>query len=334
MKRRSLKDDTRAAVYVEFLVVFMPMFTLFLGMIQVALIFAADNLVQHAADAAGRSAIVVLPDDPARYGGPDEAPKNQISWDDNDSDSSSGSTIAGMDFGGTFSFRGDSRLNTIRWAAWKPLLAIAPTPQQAIDSRGSDSVREAIGEAGLRLVGGLAYNITAVSVTFPSGPGAEDAQISGTQSFSYSRDSPSELTTRVTYLFNCAVPLAAQLMCDAPFNLRRQSEQGYHELGGAMYPIMGEGSGFLGMLANLLQSCFHILRAESTMLYQGAEYQYASEQGAESDASSSGGSGGGGSGGGSESCVDSTPALEYCSMSDCSCGLTAPSAELGLKLCL
>jgi len=287
MRRWSLASDTRAAVYVEFLVVFMPVFTLWLGMTQIGLIFAADVAVQHAADAAARSAIVVLPDDPARYGGPEESPKNQINWSDDGeegrSDPSGLAGILGASFANILPSKGDARLNVIRTAAYKPLIAMSPTPSQVIDSRGSDSVRDAIGAAHWRFAMGLAYNLTAVAVTFPTAPGAEGAQIDGTQTFAYSRGSGMQVTARVTYLFNCSVPFAAQIMCDAPMNLRRQSEEGYHELGGAMYPLFGEGGGAAGMLTGLLQSCFHILRRESTLLYQGAEYQYASEQGGSSD---------------------------------------------------
>ena len=288
MRRRSLKSDTRAAVYVEFLVVFMPVFTLWLGMTQIGMLFAGDVIVQHAADAAARSAIVVLPDDPARYGGPEESPKNTIDWSDSgSSEDSDPSGLAGI-LGGlrdAVPMTGDARLNTIRRAAYKPLLGISPTPSQIGNLDSSQNVRSAVGGAPTRLVTGIVYNLAAVSVTFPSAPGASGVQVDGIQTFPYTRDAARterSLTTRVTYMFHCSVPFAAELMCDTPMGLGRQSSEGFHELSGAMVPVIG-GGGVLGLLSGLLGSRYRILRRESTLLYQGAEYLYASEQGGSSD---------------------------------------------------
>jgi hypothetical protein len=65
---------TRGAVYVEFLVAFLPVLVFFMSLVQLADLQAASVVVQHAAFMATRAAIVVLPDDPAHYGG---APVNQ-----------------------------------------------------------------------------------------------------------------------------------------------------------------------------------------------------------------------------------------------------------------
>jgi Flp pilus assembly protein TadG len=64
-----LRQDQRGVVYVEFLLAFMPLFIFFLGMIQLALVYSAKLVVDHAAYRAVRSAIVVLDDDPAYYNG-------------------------------------------------------------------------------------------------------------------------------------------------------------------------------------------------------------------------------------------------------------------------
>lgn len=290
MRRRSLRKDTRAAVYVEFLVVFMPVFTLWLGMTQIGMMYGADVIVQHAADAAVRSAVVVIPDDPARYRGPEETPKNQINWSDESGDSGTPTSIGGFEIGGALSFTGDPRLNTIRWAAYKPLLGIAPQPSH-LGRGGAESVRAAIGDAQWRFLSGLVYNMTALSVTFPTAEGAGDVQVSGVQNFPGTPPPvrPVPITARVTYLYNCAVPFAAQLMCDSPLNISRQSPDGHHELQGAMFPIFGEGRGLFTAVASLTGACFQVLRAESTLIYQAAGYQYASEQGAEADTASGGG---------------------------------------------
>ncbi len=62
-----LNKDTRGAVYVEFLIAFMPIFTMFLGLIQLADLHQANIIVNHSAMMAVRSAVVILHDDPAYY---------------------------------------------------------------------------------------------------------------------------------------------------------------------------------------------------------------------------------------------------------------------------
>jgi hypothetical protein len=64
---RALKRDVRGAVYVEFLVVFLPLLTLFLSLVQLAFVEIANLVTKHAAVGAVRAAIVVLPDNPQSY---------------------------------------------------------------------------------------------------------------------------------------------------------------------------------------------------------------------------------------------------------------------------
>jgi hypothetical protein len=66
---RELRHDTKGAVYVEFLIAFLPLFVFFLSLCQLAYVQAAHVVVQHAAVMATRGAAVVLPDDPAFYDG-------------------------------------------------------------------------------------------------------------------------------------------------------------------------------------------------------------------------------------------------------------------------
>jgi hypothetical protein len=63
---------TRGAVYVEFLIAFMPLFVFFMALAQLAYVEVANIVVKHAAVTAARAAIVVLPDDPAEYEGEEE----------------------------------------------------------------------------------------------------------------------------------------------------------------------------------------------------------------------------------------------------------------------
>lgn len=61
--------DERGVAYVEFLLAFMPILTLFLGLVQILAVAHARVVVKHAAQRAARSAAVVLDDDPSFYGG-------------------------------------------------------------------------------------------------------------------------------------------------------------------------------------------------------------------------------------------------------------------------
>lgn len=65
-----LRDDTRGAVYVEFLIAFMPVFVFFLCLLQLALLFSAKLLVEHAATEGARAAAVVFGDEAGPYGEP------------------------------------------------------------------------------------------------------------------------------------------------------------------------------------------------------------------------------------------------------------------------
>jgi len=89
---------TEGAVYVEFLIAFMPLFVFFMSLVQLAYVSAAAIVVQHAAVMAVRAAIVVLPDDPVHY------------------DGVSVNSVTGK------------RLDDIRRAAKVPLRAVVPSP--------------------------------------------------------------------------------------------------------------------------------------------------------------------------------------------------------------
>lgn len=67
-----LIGDVRGAVYVEFLIAFLPVYVFFLCLIQLTILFSSRLVVEHAALNAARAAAVVIGDDPAEYSG--EAP--------------------------------------------------------------------------------------------------------------------------------------------------------------------------------------------------------------------------------------------------------------------
>ena len=65
---RSIKSDRRGAVYVEFLIAFLPIFIFFECLAQLADMYGAKLIVEHAAYRAARAASVVFGDDCERYG--------------------------------------------------------------------------------------------------------------------------------------------------------------------------------------------------------------------------------------------------------------------------
>jgi Flp pilus assembly protein TadG len=67
--RRALPGDCRGAIIVEQLIVFLPVLFFVLVTGQVIEICTGAILLRHAAFCAARAAVVVLPDDPRRYGG-------------------------------------------------------------------------------------------------------------------------------------------------------------------------------------------------------------------------------------------------------------------------
>jgi hypothetical protein len=71
-----LAGDTRGAVYVEFLIAFMPVLVFFLCILQLALLFTVKIYSDHAAVQGARSAAVVFGDERKTY---NNEPENQLS---------------------------------------------------------------------------------------------------------------------------------------------------------------------------------------------------------------------------------------------------------------
>ncbi len=209
-----LLEDRRGAAYVEFLLAFIPLFIMFLGMVQMALMYAGDLVVQHSATTAARAAAVVIDDDPRYYGGAERMTVSSPGVTSTEDALGALLSIFGGGGGGGGSGIGVSpggpRMDAIRRAASIPLMAISPSMDQLIDS---DSVKTAIGSPEGRAATGLAiYNDSAMAVTFPERPGATD----------YRTDfgAGDQLVTRVTYLFHCGVPVVNRMMCESYPSLR------------------------------------------------------------------------------------------------------------------
>jgi hypothetical protein len=66
--RLGLRDDASGAVYLEFLIAFMPFFIFFLCLWQLSILFYAKLVVDHAAFAAARAAAVVVAECPLTVG--------------------------------------------------------------------------------------------------------------------------------------------------------------------------------------------------------------------------------------------------------------------------
>ena len=301
--QRTVGEHEKGAAYVEFLIAFIPLFVMFMGMVQMALMYAGDLVVQHAASRATRAAVVVLDDDPARYDGARRRNVLRVGVSSAEDGISAILRLfgAGGSVGiGTFTRTGGPRYQAIRQAASMPLMAISPSVQQ-LTGMESESVLQAIDSPESRAaVGALAYNNAAMGVTFPRSPGATSYQ------WYWPRTPGTRVTTRVTYLFHCGVPLANRLMCETYPNLRlgpgaaivegivsdlRSGELG---LGDAMEriaradaarrrherdePALEElesaGGSDLMYLTWATGARFKVLRGEATMPLQYAEYEY------------------------------------------------------------
>lgn len=215
--RQSIGEDQGGAAYVEFLIAFIPLFVMFMGMVQMALMYAGDLVVQHSASRAARAAVVVLDDDPQYYDGASRRTVRTFGASSAEDglgailDLFGGGGAPGM---GTVSRNGGPRYSAIQQAASLPLVAISPSFDQLMGGE-RESVRTAIGSPESRAAtGALAYNNAAMGLTFPRTPGSTDYRSSWDASHG------EQVTARVTYLFHCGVPLANRLMCETYPSLR------------------------------------------------------------------------------------------------------------------
>jgi hypothetical protein len=224
-----LARDTRGAAYVEFLISFIPVFLMFLGMVQMGLMFVAGLAVQRAASTAARAAIVVLDDDPQHYG--NEA-RMQIGGGSGGGGSAESGVVGflglGGDSGGTSSFGSSSsssaRLSAIRSAASIPLFAVAPPPSALLQPSSVMAAignhRTATGMPPSRAAAAILWNMGGLEVRLVDGPASGTDQTSFTAAPLHEDNAvPTPVRVRVTYLFHCGVPLANRLMCHDPLAL-------------------------------------------------------------------------------------------------------------------
>lgn len=215
---RARRDrSTGGAVYVEFLLSFIPLFFLFLGMVQMGLLYACDLAVRHAAVVAARAAMVVMDDDPERY---DDDARRTLGGDGLARDTIIRSMVEGLfgaSGGGSTPPATDSeRVSAIHSAAGMVLLPFSPPANMIWTSPSDENVLRAIGTVPeSRALFGVLYNEAGLAVRFPDGPVSREYV---EQDDSYPRPDDdgvgSAITVRVTYLFYCGVPLVNRLMCE------------------------------------------------------------------------------------------------------------------------
>lgn len=217
---RSLFGDRGGAVYVEFLLAFIPLFFLFLGMVQMGLVYACDLVVRHAAVTAARAAVVVIDDNPERYDG---NTRREFETDGNQRETMVRTvieTILRSPSARSRPPRIDSeRYSAIHSAASMPLLPFAPPINAVWRTPDDENVLAAIGTMPEgRAAFGLVFNEAGLAVSFPTEPVARDFRSSwGAPNDEGVVSDGGQVTARVTYLFHCAVPLANRLMCEDLF---------------------------------------------------------------------------------------------------------------------
>jgi len=243
-------------VYAEFLIAFPPVLIFFLCLIQLSLVYVAKLSVQHASMRAARATVVVLSDDPAEY---DDEPVNVLDPDGTTSGTSSilpGFTALGIVglFGA--SDAGSARLQSIRSAAFVPLIPISPSMTWL---GGRPSVARAFEAGPMRVATGSLYAKGATAVTFYGQPQGTD-QI-------WRFQPRQSITTRVTHLYYCPIPVANRILCDSLLPILLTSRPARAELlytGAPAFPAVFAIGG----------ARFVLIRAESTLPNQGAGYEY------------------------------------------------------------
>jgi Flp pilus assembly protein TadG len=185
---------------VEFLIVIIPLLTMWLGLIQLALVLGVQLLVKHAAYKAARAAIVVLSDDfkGADYG---NVPLNKID-----------SGKPGLETYKKALDNSKGRYNVIRNAA---RMVLAPVSVSVANMTAS-SVKEAFGTGSVvDIASGALATDWQVVLTFLDEKGKYCSSFS----------SRGVVTAQITFFYRCAVPIGAQLMCKDYFGMSEKVKE-------------------------------------------------------------------------------------------------------------
>jgi len=184
--------------------------------------YTAKLVVTHAAQRAVRAAVVVLEDDPERFEG---TPQGEVTYHDTSSSGSSGGTaqflqgIASVlkvklptdDVSNMLNSESGPRLAAIQRAAYMPLATLAPNPATLLETFGMSGKDLGVGNGNLAqfVVGMFLYNRAAAMVTLRKPDGTVANCVGATE----------RVTVRVTYLYLCTIPIAANFMCDSLMQL-------------------------------------------------------------------------------------------------------------------
>lgn len=221
-QKQSLAKDTGGAVYVEFILSFIPLLFLFLGIVQMGMLYAASLVVQHAAVTATRAAAVVLDDDPDDYDSQSRLTVTGSESGGSAEEGALGSLFGGGGGGGGIGGGGGSgsaRFSSIRYAAMVPLMTVTPPPEAFFPMGRRASLATDIGfnAPETRAAMALWYSRGMMNITFPrevrgssfrdSWPRPDDNGDSG------------QVTARVTFLYMCGVPIVNRIMCEDGLSL-------------------------------------------------------------------------------------------------------------------
>lgn len=286
-----VRSDDRGAVYVEFLIAFFPMFLLFLGVCQLALVAAAEAVVRHSAFSAVRSAIVTLDDQNEQFKDVEcgnlsagntkkvpgiEAIVEKLAERSKRSGAQStrraasnlgvrlGSSI-GLGFGAAiehvrdemgatfqiFNRQHGARMVPIRAAALLPLLPLAPKPGGT--RAQTDSVANALQVIDAdQITSAIEYTASATAVTVHDTEGTAALALDAFEADAL-------VTVRVRYVFRCGVPVVRMLMCRSLKDVL--ADERWHE----------QAQNRLSSLDGA-DARFKLLTATATLPNQGAHY--------------------------------------------------------------
>lgn len=183
----------RGVVMLEMLLCLMPVMVMFMATVQASFLSVAHLMVRHAAQRGARTAIVVLEEDPKYFG---DSPRGHLGLPDASQSRSQGqSTFPNLsekfdEIIDALIDREPTRINAIRTAIYLPMALIGP--------------------GGMAT--GVVYNLVATAVTFPQAPKSEMPRTND-------YGPTDEITVRVTYLFQCEIPIASFFMCDKLYEI-------------------------------------------------------------------------------------------------------------------
>lgn len=270
LPRVCLVGDCRGVVYLEFLIAFVPLFVLFLGTCQTALLVTARIVVRHAASAAIQSAIVVLEDSPEDYDG---APRGSLTAGTGSgkglSDLLAGlgvtdGTTQSADGGGSASgAQSGARMVPIRMAAYASLLALSPHLEDIVLPQAGSLGQSLSAGFENRILFALEYLRMASVVTIQSARGSDAVATSPI-------GGKAEVTIRVTYLCPCSVPFVRGLICRPLDSLLADQASNPTALGTRLG--LAEVPGVLEKIT-AKDARFIAIDAEASLPNQGADFE-------------------------------------------------------------